>query len=106
MLIKPLALALGLALVPTAHAANLSDVYRDALAYDAQYAAARAALLAGQEKTAQGRAGLLPQVSVNGNVRYNNVESSLPGGDADYDSNGFGISASQPLFRKQNQVQS
>ncbi|HQS99922.1 MAG: channel protein TolC [Hydrogenophilales bacterium 16-64-46] len=105
MHIKPLVLALGLALVPTAHADNLSDVYRDALAYDAQYAAARAALLAGQEKTAQGRAGLLPQVSVNGNVRYNDVESSLPGGDADYDSNGFSISASQPLFRKQNQVQ-
>ena len=105
MHIKPLVLALGLALVPAAHAANLSDVYRDALAYDAQYAAARAALQAGQEKTAQGRAGLLPQVSANGNVRYNDVDSSLPGGDAEYDSNGFGINAMQPIFRKQNWVQ-
>lgn len=110
MHIKPLVFALGLALlpvtgVPAAHAANLSDVYRDALAYDAQYAAARAALKAGQEKTAQGRAGLLPQVSANGNLRYNDVDSSLPGGDAEYDSNGIGINALQPLFRKQNQVQ-
>ena len=105
MHIKPLVLALGLALVPAAHAANLSDVYRDALAYDAQYAAARAALQAGQEKTAQGRAGLLPQVSANGNMRYNDVDSSLPGGDAEYDSNGFGINAMQPIFRKQNWVQ-
>jgi outer membrane protein len=105
MHIKPLVLALGLALVPTAHAANLSDVYRDALAYDAQYAAARAALAAGQEKTTQGRAGLLPQVSANANLRYSDIESTLPGGDAEFDSIGFGISASQPLFRKQNLVQ-
>ncbi|MCA1926448.1 MAG: TolC family outer membrane protein [Thiobacillus sp.] len=105
MHIKPLVLALGLALIPAAHAANLSDVYRDALAYDAQYAAARAALQAGQEKTAQGRAGLLPQVSASGNLRYNDVDSSLPGGDAQYGSNGFGVSAMQPIFRKQNQVQ-
>ncbi|MEW6118877.1 MAG: TolC family outer membrane protein [Pseudomonadota bacterium] len=105
MHLKPLAFALGLALTPAAHAANLSDVYRDAQAYDAQYAAAKAARTAGQEKAVQGRAGLLPQVNVNGNLRYNDVDSSLPGGDADYDSNGFGISASQPLFRKQNLVQ-
>jgi outer membrane protein len=105
MHLKPLFLALALALAPAAQAANLSDVYRDAQAYDAQYASAKAALQAGQEKAVQGRAGLLPQVNLNGNVRYNDVESSLPGGDAEFDSNGLGINASQPLFRKQNQVQ-
>lgn len=105
MHIKPLVLALGLILAPTSQAANLSDTFRDALAYDAQYAAARAALTAGQEKTAQGRAGLLPQVNLSGNLRYNDVDSSLPGGDARYDSNGIGINAVQPLYRKQNLVQ-
>ncbi len=105
MQLKPLFLALTLALAPAAHAANLSDVYRDAQAYDAQYAAARAAYQAGQEKSVQGRAGLLPQVNLSGNVRYNEIESSLPGGDADYDSNGAALTASQPLFRMQNIVQ-
>ena len=105
MQFKPLTLALAMVLAPVAQATNLTDVYRDAQTYDAQYAAARAASQAGQEKAVQGRAGLLPQVNLNGNVRYNDVTSSLPGGDARYDSNGLGINASQPLFRKQNLVQ-
>ncbi len=104
MQFKPLFLALTLALAPAAHAANLSDVFRDAQAYDAQYAAARAAWQAGQEKAAQGRAGLLPNVNLGGNLRYNNVDSSLPGGDADFASNGLSVNAAQPLFRRQNQV--
>jgi len=105
MQLKPLFIALTLALAPAAHATNLADVFRDAQAYDAQYAAARAARQAGQEKAVQGRAGLLPNVNLGGNVRYNSLESSLPGGDADYDSNGLSVSAAQPLYRKQNQVQ-
>ena len=105
MQFKPLFLAMSLVLAPSAHATNLTDAYRDALAYDAQYASARAALQAGQEKSVQGRAGLLPNVNLGGNVRYNSVESSLPGGDADYDSNGMSLTGAQPLFRKQNWVQ-
>ena len=105
MPLKPLFIALALVLAPAAHATNLSEVFSDALAYDAQYAAARAAREAGQEAAAQARAGLLPNVNASGNVRYNSIESSLPGGDADYDSNGAAITAAQPLYRKQNQVQ-
>jgi len=104
MQLKPLFLALTLALTPAAHAANLTDVYRDALAYDAQFAAARAAYEAGKEKAVQGRAGLLPNVNLGANVRYNSVDSSLPGGDADYDSNGLTLTGVQPIFRKQNSV--
>jgi len=105
MQLKPLFLALAVALAPAAHAANLSDTFRDAQAYDAQYAAARAAWQAGQEKAVQGRAGLLPNVNLGGNLRYNSVDSSLDGGDADFGSNGLSLTASQPIFRKQNQVQ-
>ncbi|MFN3544807.1 MAG: TolC family outer membrane protein [Thiobacillus sp.] len=104
MRLKPLTLALTLTLAPAAHAANLSEVFRDAQAYDAQFAAARAAYQAGQEKSVQGRAGLLPNVNVGGNVRYNNVDSSLPNGDADFASNGLSLTAAQPIFRRQNQV--
>jgi outer membrane protein len=102
MQLKPLFLALTLALAPAAQAANLSDTFRDALAYDAQYAAARAAYQAGQERSVQGRAGLLPNVNVGGNVRYNDVNGELQ--DNSFDSNQLAIRASQPLYRKQNMV--
>jgi outer membrane protein len=103
MQLKPLFLALTLALAPAAHAANLSDIYRDAQAYDAQYAAARAAYQAGQEKSVQGRAGLLPNVNLTGNARYNDVSGELR--DDEFDSNQLAIRASQPIFRMQNIVQ-
>jgi outer membrane protein len=105
MQLKPLflALTLTLALAPAAQAANLSDTFRDALAYDAQYAAARAAYQAGQERSVQGRAGLLPNVNVGGNVRYNDVSGELR--NDSFDSNQLGIRAAQPIYRKQNMVQ-
>ncbi len=105
MQLKPLFIAFTLAWTPAVQAANLSSVLSDAQAYDAQYAAARAAWQAGQEKAVQGRAGLLPNVNLGANVRYNSVNSTLRGGDANYASNGLTVNAAQPLFRKQNQVQ-
>jgi outer membrane protein len=105
MQLKPLFLALALALAPAAQSANLSDTYRDAQAYDAQYAAARAAWQAGQEKAVQGRAGLLPSVNLGGNVLYNNVDSNLSTDNGDYVSNNLSVNAAQPIFRKQNWVQ-
>jgi outer membrane protein len=103
MQLKPLFIALTLALAPAAHATNLVDVFRDAQAYDAQYAAARAAREAGQEKAVQGRAGLLPNVNLGGNVRYQNVDASF--GEDTFPSDSIGINAAQPVYRKQNQVQ-
>ena len=103
MQLKPLILALALTLPAASLAANLSDVFRDAQAYDAQYASARAALLAGQEKSVQGRAGLLPNVNVGGNLRYNDVSGELR--NDSFDSNQLGIRASQPVYRKQNMMQ-
>jgi len=91
MQLKPLFLALTLALAPAAHATNLTDIYRDALAYDAQYASARAAYQAGQEKSVQGRAGLLPNVNLGGNVRYQNVDASF--GEDTFPSDSIGINA-------------
>ena len=102
MRFKPLSLALTLALAPAVHAANLSDIYRDALAYDAQYAAARAAYEAGQEKSVQGRAGLLPNVNLSGNALYQNVDATFE--EDSFPSNSIGVKAAQPLYRRQNQV--
>ena len=72
---RPVALAIALALAAgltaaRAAAADLEQVYRDALAYDATLAAARASLEAGREKLPQGRAGLLPSLSLTGNSNW------------------------------------
>ena len=55
--------AWGLAFSASAQSATLSEVYRGAYAYDAQYASARASYQAVLEKLPQARAGLRPNVS-------------------------------------------
>ena len=50
-----------------AFAADLIDVYRDALAQDPVYASARLALEANREVLPQARAGTLPSISASGN---------------------------------------
>ncbi|HJW57796.1 MAG TPA: TolC family outer membrane protein [Burkholderiaceae bacterium] len=80
--------------IPT-QAADLLQVYRDALANDAQYASARAAMTAGEEKTTQGRAGLLPTIGVSGSHTRSDPDS-VPGSIT---SSNYTISLSQPLFR-------
>jgi len=101
--ILSLALA-GIAM--STQAADLLQVYRDALGNDAQYAAARAARDAGIERLPQGKAGLLPTIGLSANTTWNDVESrSRATGNttsASYNSNGWGLSLSQPLFRWQN----
>ncbi|GAB3539424.1 TolC family outer membrane protein [Noviherbaspirillum agri] len=78
-----------------AHAINLLQVYQEALANDAQYASARAALTAGQERTTQGRAGLLPVIGATGTrskAEPPNIPTSIM-------ATTYGVSLSQPLFR-------
>jgi outer membrane protein TolC len=58
----------ALLLAGSVAAADLLQVYRDALANDAQYAAARATAEAGREKQPQALAGLLPTVVATGNT--------------------------------------
>lgn len=89
--------------------ADLMAVYRDAVAYDAQYAAARAALEAGREKLPQGRAGLLPNVGLTGSTVWNELDTNfrtqgVQSRDSQYNTNGWTVSLTQPLFRWQNWV--
>jgi outer membrane protein len=64
---KPLiALLLASAFALDAQAADLIQVYQQALANDATFASARASALAGRELIALGRAALLPTVGING----------------------------------------
>ncbi len=99
----------GGGLVEFARGADLIAVYRDALAYDAQFASARAALEAGREKLPQGRAGLLPTVGVTASTTWNDVDTTRRGSgaaptDFRYNNNGWTATLTQPLFRWQNWV--
>jgi outer membrane protein len=102
-------LAAVLSAVP-AFAADLVQVYREALTYDAQYAAARAAAEAGREKLPQALAGLLPTIAATGNTfandssfdtRINNLGINTSTRSR-FNSNAYNVNLTQPLFRWQN----
>lgn len=97
-----LAAILPLWIAGPASAASLLDVYRDALASDPQYAAAQANRRAGEERSTQGLAGLLPSVTASANTVYNDNEFN--GTPRSYNSNGWELRLTQPLFRWQNWV--
>ncbi len=90
-------------------AADLMQVYRNAQSNDPTFAAARATLEAGQEKQPQARAGLLPSLSLSGNTTWNDNDykyATMPSfnGGRQYNSNGYQLTLSQPLFRWQNWI--
>jgi len=106
-LLPALLSALLLSALPLgAKAMDLLEAYRDALNNDAQFAAARASLEAGREKLPQGRAALLPVVNLSANTLKNEIDSATrPSGGVlpiNYQSNGWSVSLTQPLFRWQN----
>ena len=106
---RALLLALAFLALPAA-AQDLQQVYRDAKAYDAQYAAARYALQAGLEKLPQGRALILPTLNLSSNATSTRIEtephnSALPSTLRDARSYGYSLSFSQPIFRRQNVLQ-
>jgi outer membrane protein len=100
-------LVAGMLLGGAAQADDLLSVYRDALAYDAQFAASRSVLDAGREKLPQGRSGLLPTIGLSASTTWNDTESTTRASppftrSAEYNSNGWSVSLTQPLFRWQN----
>ncbi|MEK6245408.1 MAG: TolC family outer membrane protein [Pseudomonadota bacterium] len=107
---RVLLLALSFLALP-AVAQDLQQVYRDAKAYDAQYAGARYALQAGLEKLPQGRALLLPTLNLSGNAINSQTEtephntSVAPSTLRDARSFGYSLSFSQPIYRLQNKLQ-
>ncbi len=91
-------------------AQDLRQVYREAKAYDAQYAAARYALQAGLEKLPQGRALILPTLGLSANATNSRFENEPHDGASastlrDGRAYGYSLSFSQPIFRRQNTLQ-
>lgn len=94
-----------------AQATDLLDIFHSAQRNDPVIAAARAAQQAGAEKLPQGRSLLLPTVSLNANstannqnVQYLGFPLSVINGSYRYNSNGYGVTMVQPLYREQNWV--
>ena len=96
---------------PPAVAQDLQQVYRDAKAYDAQYAAARYALQAGLEKLPQGRALVLPTVGLTAGTTTNHLGISpygpnpVPQSGRTFYNRNYALSFSQPVYRPQNWLQ-
>ncbi|MCX9154544.1 TolC family outer membrane protein [Niveibacterium sp. 24ML] len=104
---RVLSIAIASLFAGAAHSADLMQAYRDALNNDAQYAAARSAAEAGQERKAQGLAGLLPQIGASAGSEYNDTSRDLPKPEISgrYNSNHWGVQMTQPVFRLQNWIQ-
>ena len=99
-----------------AGAADLLETYHTAQSQDAVFASAQATQRAGLEKIPQGRSLLLPSVNLNANTTYNDNwiqyrgalvipkigNFPLPSGATQFNSNGYAVSLTQPLFRQQN----
>jgi outer membrane protein len=95
--------------VTTEQPLTLLGAYRLAQAHDAVIAAARAARDAGNEQRVQGRALLLPSLSVGAdttfndlNVQYNAAGPLFPSGVHRYNSHDAGITLTQPLYRSES----
>ena len=109
------AILLGLlALSQPLVAADLLQTYREARANDPVYASARASLEAGKEKLPQGLALLLPTIDASGNTAWNDspiafrhttAAGPFPPFPRQYNTNSWGVSLNQPLFRMQNWLQ-
>ena len=106
MRIKLVALIVSGAFAQGAGAADFLETYRLAKRADATFAASRASLEAGIEKLPQGRALLLPVINGAANTTHNDSENrTLNFNPPGFNSNGWNVTLTQPIFRWQNLVQ-
>ena len=104
---KMLAMALLLGAGPSAFAADLLSIYREAQIQDATYAGAKAQYIGAQEKLPQARALLRPSINFSAGAHYNEVDtdyknSVFPSGRRDFYDYNYGVNLTQPLYRRQN----
>ena len=103
--LKLAVIAIAAAFAGNAAAIDFLQTYRLARQNDAAFASARAGLEAGLEKLPQGRALLLPVINGTANTNWNDGENRSTGNARQFNSNGYNITLTQPLFRWQNIVQ-
>ncbi|MDB5955402.1 TolC family outer membrane protein [Ramlibacter sp.] len=96
----PLAGLIGAVLAAPAHAEGLLDLYQAAQAYDATWQSARYNYDATVFRSAQARAGLLPQAALTAGLTRSTLENTSV--DHGFTTQQAAISASQPLYRPAN----
>ena len=91
-----------------AGAADLLEIYHAAQGQDVVFAGAQAAQRAGREKLSQGRSLLLPSLNLTANSTFNDNTIQYrgtvpyPSGESRFNSHGYAVNLTQPLFRQQN----
>ena len=103
--LKLAVIAVAAAFAGNAAAVDFIQTYRLARQNDPTFAGARASLEAGLEKLPQGRALLLPVINGTANTTWNNVDNQLLNQTLGFNSNGYAVTLTQPIFRWQNLVQ-
>lgn len=99
----PLALLMTSAFLSLeANALDLMNAYREAQAYDSQFASARAAREANTEKSVQGRAGLLPSASMTAGANKITGQSTI-NPNIDFSATNYQLQLRQPLYNRANQ---
>ena len=99
----PLAVLVSLALASASQAQSLVDMYEMAKGYDAGYQSAKSQYEANLAKADQGKAALLPTISLSGGATRSNREiTPQTTSDYSYTTQTAGINASQPLYRPAN----
>lgn len=81
---------------------DLLQIYREAVANDAAYAAARYQQQASQERVPQARSALLPNLGLTGRTDANKYSTNEPDISNTYSVYGGGVNLSVPLYRPQN----
>lgn len=87
---------------------DLLDIYHDAQQRDAAWAAAQAGHRAAQETLPQARSAFLPSIGASANTTYNDLDvqykgpTSLPSGTRKYNSHGYAVTLTQPVFNGQS----
>jgi outer membrane protein len=106
---KRILMLAGVLAAGSVQAADLLGVYREAQLQDAVYAGAKAQYIAAQERLPQGRALLLPNVNFQAGTNYNDVDtqyktSAFPSGQRDFYDYNYGVTVTQPLYRRANSL--
>lgn len=92
---------------------GLLDIYQQAQASDSTWASARSAYTATQEKLVQGRALILPSVTLQAGANRSNTDieykgsaaNPFKGGEQQFHTYSYSVNVNHPLYRRQNAVQ-
>ena len=101
----PLSMAIAwmlLAVVPTAQAQSLVDLYASARAFDANYQSARLQYQANLARADQTKAGILPTVGAAAGVSRTGFQNTTPLIDRSFSTQNAALTATQPLYRPAN----